>query len=258
MAFENIIVTVKNHIGTIRLNRPTKLNALNSDLLLELMDALQRFEADSNVRVAILTGSDKVFSAGADIKEMGDKSFVDMFGQDGFGREADAFARCRKPIIAAVSGAALGGGCEVAMMCDIIIASETAVFGQPEINIGVMPGLGGTQRLTRAVGKYKSMEMNLTGRRMNAEEAERSGLATRVVPVENLMDEAMSVAAKIAAQPPLAVMAVKEAVNSSEEISLRDGLLLERRLFHSLFATDDRAEGMQAFVEKRKPHYRGR
>lgn len=258
MAFENIILSVKTHIGTIQLNRPTKLNALNRALLEEMIEALQRLESDETVRVIIVTGSEKVFSAGADIKEMGHQSFVDMFGQDGFARESEAFARCRKPIIAAVSGAALGGGCEVAMMCDIIIASETAVFGQPEINIGVMAGLGGTQRLTRAVGKSKSMEMNLTGRRMTADEAERAGLVARVVPASDLMTEAMAIAGKIAAQPPLSVLAIKEAVNRAEEMSLREGLLMERRLFHSLFATEDRAEGMQAFVEKRKPHYRGR
>lgn len=258
MAFENIVFTPTDHIGVIRLDRPNKLNALNEALRAELVDALAMADANENIRCVIITGSDKIFSAGADIGEMDGKGFVDMFGRDGFGRETQAFMQMRKPVIAAVAGPAFGGGCELAMMCDIVIAADNAVFGQPEINIGVMAGLGGTQRLTRAVGKSKSMEMNLTGRRMEAKEAERSGLVSKVVSVEKLMDEAMELAGKIAEQPPLAVMAIKEAVNRAEELSLREGLLFERRVFHALFATEDKSEGMRAFVDKRMPRFRGR
>ena len=258
MAYENIVVEISDHTGVIRMDRPTKLNALNEDLRSELVDALARFDADDNVRCLVLTGSGKVFSAGADISEMSAKGFVEMYASDGFGRESRAFSQLRKPIIAAVAGPAFGGGCELAMMCDIIIAAETAVFGQPEINIGVIAGLGGTQRLTRAVGKSKSMEMHLTGRRMVAAEAESSGLVSRVVPLNRLMNEVMELAGKISEQPPLAVMAVKEAVNCAEEMSLSNGLLFERRLFHSLFSTEDKSEGMAAFVDKRSPRYSGR
>ena len=257
MAFENIVVEVTDHVGVIRLDRPTKLNALNESLRMELVEALAQLDANDDVRCLVLTGSDKVFSAGADIKEMHRKGFVDMFKGDGFGPESRAFEQLRKPIIAAVAGHAYGGGCELAMMCDIVIAAEGAYFGQPEINIGVIAGLGGTQRLTRAVGKSKSMEMHLTGRRMGAVEAERSGLVSRVVPANELMSETMELAGKIAEQSPLAVMAVKEAVNRAEEMSLRDGLLFERRLFHSLFSTEDKGEGMGAFVDRREPRFRG-
>ena len=258
MAFENIHVEVADHVAMIRLDRPTKLNALNELLLSELMEAVGRYDQDDTVRCMVITGSDKVFSAGADITEMAGENFVSMYSKDRFANDARIFASLRKPVIAAVAGAAFGGGCELAMMCDIIIAADNAVFGQPEINIGVMAGLGGTQRLTRAVGKSKSMEMHLTGRRMDAAEAERSGLVSRVVPAGELLDEAMALAGRIAEQPPLAVMAVKEAINRAEESPLSEGLLFERRLFHSLFATADKDEGMQAFAAKRSPKFRGR
>lgn len=257
MAYENIVVDITEHVAVIRLDRPTKLNALNESLRSELVDALTSLDSNDDVRCLVLTGSDKVFSAGADIKEMHEKGFVDMFKGDRFGAEARAFEQLRKVIIGAVAGHALGGGCELAMMCDIIIAADNAIFGQPEINIGVIAGLGGTQRLTRAVGKSKSMEMHLTGRQMNAEEAMQSGLVSRVVPVNELMSETMILAGKIAEQSPLAVMAVKEAVNRAEEVSLQEGLLFERRLFHSLFSTEDKAEGMGAFVDRREPRFRG-
>ena len=258
MAFENVVVEVEDHVGVIRLDRPKKLNALNDALRSELMEALGRYDADDKVSCMIITGSDTVFCAGADINEMEGKNFVSMFAGDGFADDAHSFMRLRKPVIAAVAGPAFGGGCELAMMCDIIIAGDNALFCQPEIHIGVMAGMGGTQRLTRAVGKSKSMEMHLTGRRMTAEEAERAGMVSRVVPVGKLMSEAMEVARKIAEQPPLAVMAVKEAINRAEETSLSEGLLFERRLFHSLFATADKDEGMKAFVAKRIPKFRGR
>lgn len=257
MAFKNIEMEVRDHVGIIRLNRPKKRNALNMELRKELIDALDRHETNDAVRCMIITGSENGFSAGADIREMADMSFADMYSSNGFGVETDAFLKCRKPIIAAVEGLALGGGCELAMMCDIIIAAENAEFGQPEINIGVIAGLGGTQRLTRAVGKSKSMEMHLTGKRMLAGEAKELGLVSAVVPARRLMDEAMDMARKIAENPPLAVMAVKEAVNRAEELSLREGLLFERRLFHSMFSTEDKREGMNAFAEKRNPHFRG-
>lgn len=256
MAFENIVVELEDHVGVIRFDRPNKLNALNDSLRKELIDALAQLDANDEVRCLVLTGSDKVFSAGADIKEMHERDFVDMFKDDRFGPEARAFEQLRKPIIAAVAGHAYGGGCELAMMCDIIIAADNAIFGQPEINIGVIAGLGGTQRLTRAIGKSKSMEMHLTGRSLNAEEADKSGLVSRVVPTDELMKETMEIANKIAEQSPLAIMAVKEAVNQAEEMSLRDGLLFERRLFHSLFSTEDKKEGMEAFIDRREPRFR--
>ena len=239
------------------LNRPEVLNALSFALLGELCDALGAMEGNKDVRVIVLTGNEKAFAAGADITDMAKRSFVDMYCDDCFGPEADAIRRCRKPIIAAVSGYALGGGCELAMMCDFIICSESARFGQPEINLGVIAGIGGTQRLTRFVGKSKSMEMHLTGRFMDAEEAERSGLVSRVVPDQDLMDEVMATAQKIAEKSPIAVMAVKEAVNRSYETTLQEGTLFERRVFHSLFATEDQSEGMEAFSEKRTPQFRG-
>lgn len=258
MAYETLIVDIEDHIALIKLNRPDALNALNSQLLDELVQALQEAEGNDKVRCIILTGSDKAFAAGADISEMSDKSFVDMFCTDHFGSYADRIGGVRKPMIAAVAGYALGGGCELAMICDFIIAADTAKFGQPEINLGVTAGIGGTQRLTRAVGKSKSMDMHLTGRFMNAEEAERSGLVSRVVPAKKLMEEARSTAIKISEKSRLTAMAVKEAVNRSFEMPLREGLLFERRLFHALFATSDQEEGMQAFLEKRDPQFRDR
>lgn len=258
MGYETLIVDVEDHIGLIQLNRPDALNALNQQLLNELGTALDSMCSNDKVRVIVLTGNDKAFAAGADIKEMQEQSFVDMFTSDFFTDQTESILRCRKPIIAAVSGYCLGGGCELAMMCDFILCSETAKFGQPEINLGVVAGIGGTQRLTRFVGKSKSMEMHLTGRFMDADEAERSGLVSRVVPMKSLMKEAMATAAKIAEKSPLTAMVVKEAVNRSYETTLREGVLFERRLFHSLFATEDQAEGMAAFNEKRTPKFRGK
>ncbi|GGX39552.1 enoyl-CoA hydratase [Tateyamaria omphalii] len=258
MAYETIIVEVEDHIAKVTLNRPDALNALNDQLLSELSDALGGCQTNDKVRCIVITGSEKAFAAGADIAMMKDKSYTEVFTEDLFGPETDAIVRVRKPVIAAVSGYALGGGCELAMMCDFIIASDTARFGQPEINLGVMAGIGGTQRLTRAVGKAKAMDMNLTGRFMDAEEAERSGLVSRVVPAKKLMDEAMNAAAKIAEKSMISVMAVKEAVNRSFETPLREGLLFERRVFHSLFATEDQKEGMTAFLEKREAQFRDR
>ncbi|NHQ73209.1 enoyl-CoA hydratase [Roseovarius gahaiensis] len=256
MAYETIIVEIEDHVALIKLNRPDALNALNDQLMTELCKALKEAQTNAKVRCIILTGSEKAFAAGADIKMMSGKGFVDVFTEDLFGSESDAIMGIRKPIIGAVSGYALGGGCELAMMCDFIIASDTAKFGQPEINLGVMAGLGGSQRLTRFVGKSKAMDMNLTGRFMDAEEAERSGLVSRVVPVKKLMEEARSAADKIAEKSMITVMAVKESVNRSYETTLREGLLFERRVFHSLFATEDQSEGMAAFVEKREPQFR--
>jgi enoyl-CoA hydratase len=258
MAYETLIVEIEDGIALIRLNRPEALNALNLKLMGELAAALAAADDSDKVRCIVLTGSDKAFAAGADIAEMATKSFVDVFFNDLFGPESEAILRVRKPIIAAVAGYALGGGCELAMMCDFIIAADTAKFGQPEINLGVVAGMGGTQRLTRAVGKAKSMDMHLTGRFMDAAEAERSGLVSRVVPAKALMEEAMKAAGKIAAKSALSVLAVKEAVNRAQETSLREGLLFERRLFHALFATEDQKEGMAAFVEKRQAQFRDR
>ena len=256
MAYETIIVDVEDHVALITLNRPQALNALNDQLLGELADALTACQNNEKVRCIVVTGSEKAFAAGADIKMMAEKSFVDVFAGDLFTPESEQILRVRKPIIAAVSGYALGGGCELAMMCDFIIASDTAKFGQPEINLGVVAGLGGTQRLTRAIGKAKAMDMNLTGRFMDAEEAERSGLVSRVVPAKKLMEETMAAAQKIAEKSMITVMVVKEAVNRSFEMTLREGLLFERRTFHALFATDDQKEGMAAFMEKRTPQFR--
>lgn len=258
MAYQTLIVEIDDYVALIRLNRPDALNALNSQLLGELAEALKAADENDKVRCIVITGSEKAFAAGADIKEMSDKNFVDMFTSDYFGTETDALLRVRKPIIAAVSGYALGGGCELAMMCDFIIASETAKFGQPEINLGVVAGIGGTQRLTRFVGKSKSMDMHLTGRFMDAAEAERSGLVSRVVPVGKLIPEAMEAARKIAAKSALSAMVVKEAVNRAYETTLREGILFERRVFHALFATEDQKEGMNAFLEKRQPQFRDR
>ncbi|TFL18953.1 enoyl-CoA hydratase [Jannaschia formosa] len=256
MGYETLNVDVSNHVCVVKLNRPDALNALNSKLLGELAKALTAAQADQKVRCIVLTGSEKAFAAGADIREMREKDFIDVFMGDLFGPETGAMMRVRKPIIAAVAGFALGGGCELAMMCDFIIAADTAKFGQPEINLGVVAGIGGTQRLTRAVGKAKSMDMHLTGRMMDAQEAERAGLVSRVVPAKKLMDEAMAAAGKIAEKSMVTATAVKEAVNQSQEMGLSQGLLFEKRLFHALFASEDRTEGMSAFVEKREPQFR--
>ena len=256
MAYECILTETEDHVGIVTLNRPKALNALNAQLLSELSDALKAMQADRNVRCIIITGSEKAFAAGADIKEMSSKSFVDVFTQDLFANEIDTVLAVRKPIIAAVSGYALGGGCELAMMCDFIICSDTAKFGQPEINLGVVAGIGGTQRLTRFVGKSKSMEMHLTGRMMDAAEAEHSGLVSRVVPAKDLLADAKATAAKIAEKSMITAMVVKESVNRAYETTLREGLLFERRVFHSLFASEDQSEGMNAFMEKREPQFR--
>ncbi len=257
MAYETLLVSHDGGVTLIQLNRPEALNALNSQLLGELCAALDAAEADDAVACVVLTGSERAFAAGADIKEMSEKTYAQMFKADFFGDAARRIEQFRKPIIAAVAGYALGGGCELAMLCDFIIAAETAKFGQPEINLGVAPGIGGTQRLTRAVGKSKAMDMILTGRMMDAAEAERGGLVSRVVPADKLMDEAKAAAAKIASQSPLAVMMNKELVDAAFETTLAAGVTLERRLFHSLFAFDDQKEGMAAFVEKRKPAFKG-
>jgi enoyl-CoA hydratase len=255
MSYQNIIVETKGRVGVIRLNRPNALNALNSALKAEVTQAIAAFEADANIGCMILTGSEKAFAAGADIKEMADKSYNDVLMGD-FAGNWDAASRARKPIIAAVAGFALGGGCEVAMQCDMIIAAENAKFGQPEIKLGIIPGIGGTQRLTRAVGKAKAMDMVLTGRMMDAAEAERSGLVTRVVPADKLMDEAMKIAETIASMSLPSVLLAKEAVNRSFETTLSEGVRFERRVFHSLFATEDQKEGMTAFIEKRPAKFK--
>ncbi|MDH4986387.1 enoyl-CoA hydratase [Aminobacter anthyllidis] len=257
MAYETIIVETRGKVGLITLNRPKALNALNSQVLAELLAATGAFEADQAIGAIVITGSEKAFAAGADIKEMQAKSYVDAYMEDFFSGW-EAFARNRKPMIAAVAGYALGGGCELAMMCDFIIAADSAKFGQPEITLGVMPGMGGSQRLTRFVGKSKAMDMCLTGRMMDAAEAERSGLVSRVVPAADLMEEAMKAAAKIADFSLPAVMMCKEAVNRSYEVTLAEGLRFERRVFHSMFSLDDQKEGMAAFAEKRTANFRNR
>jgi enoyl-CoA hydratase len=250
MAYRNVIVETQGKVGLIRFNRPQALNALNAEMVGEMAKAIAGFEVDPDIGCIVLTGSEKAFAAGADIKEMAAMSFVDaLYGN--FAADWDAAARARKPVIAAVAGFALGGGCEIAMQCDLIIAAENAKFGQPEIKLGVIPGIGGTQRLTRAIGKAKSMEMTLTGRMMDAAEAERSGLVARVVPLADLMTETMKIASTIASMPLQALMIAKEAVNRAYETTLAEGVLFERRVFHSLFATLDQKEGMTAFVEKR-------
>ncbi len=256
MAYKNIIVETEDHVALVRLNRPEAMNALNLDLLDELGQALAEAQENEKVSCIVITGSEKAFAAGADIKMMAEKSFVDVFAGDLFTQEEQAILRIRKPIIAAVAGYALGGGCELAMMCDFIIAADSAKFGQPEVNLGVMAGMGGTQRLTRLVGRAKSMDMNLTGRFMDADEAERSGLVSRVVPAKKLMDEAMSVAQKISEKSMITVMAIKEAVHRADQMPLSEGILFERRVFHSMFATEDQKEGMAAFTEKREPQFR--
>jgi len=258
MAYENIIVETRGNVGLITLNRPKALNALCVALIDELGRALDTFEADDAIGCMVLTGSEKAFAAGADIKEMKDKTYAQAYGEDFITVGWERLARTRKPVIAAVAGYALGGGCEIAMMCDIVIAADTAKFGQPEITIGTIPGSGGTQRLTRAVGKAKAMEMCLTGRMMDAEEAERSGLVARVVPAADLMAEAMKTADKIAALSRPIVMMAKEAVNRAYETTLAEGIKFERRVFHATFATADQKEGMSAFAEKRPPDWKHR
>ncbi len=258
MAYECIKVDTDGAVGVITLNRPDALNALNTQLANELSAALDGFEADEAIGAMVITGSDRAFAAGADIKEMQDKSFIDVYMEDFITRNWERVTTCRKPVIAAVAGYALGGGCELAMMCDLIIAADNAKFGQPEINLGVLPGAGGTQRLTRFVGKSKAMEMILTARMMDAEEAERAGLVSRVVPKDELVGEAIKVASRIAELSRPAVMMAKEAVNRAYETTLRDGVLFERRIFHASFATEGKTEGMAAFVEKRKPQFSNR
>jgi len=255
MAYETIKSDKEGGVGIITLNRPEALNALNSQLMNELTDALDAFEADDEIGAMIITGSEKAFAAGADIKEMQSKSYMDVFMEDFITANWERAARCRKPVIAAVAGYALGGGCELAMMCDFIIAADNAKFGQPEIKLGVIPGAGGSQRLTRFIGKSKAMDMVLTGRNMDVEEAERAGLVSRIVPLADLMDEAKKVAKTIADLSRPAVMIAKEAVNRSYETTLTEGILFERRVFHSLFATEDQKEGMAAFAEKRKAKF---
>jgi enoyl-CoA hydratase/carnithine racemase len=257
MSFQTLLVETADGVTLIRLNRPEALNALNGQLMKDLCDALDAAEADAAVGCVVLTGSEKAFAAGADIKEMSDKSYADVFKENFFAASARRIEQFRKPLIAAVAGYALGGGCELAMLCDFIIAADTAKFGQPEINLAVAPGMGGTQRLTRLIGKSKAMDMVLTARQMDAAEAERSGLASRVVPADKLIEEALSAAKRIARQSPLAVMMNKEMVNAALETTLATGIAYERRLFHSLFAFEDQKEGMAAFVEKRKPVFKG-
>ena len=257
MTYETIVVETKGKVGIVRLNRPQALNALNARINEELTAAIDAFEADDNIGCVVLTGSEKAFAAGADIKEMSAKSHMDVYRED-FAGNWDRIARMRKPIIAAVSGFALGGGCELAMMCDMIIAADSAKFGQPEIKLGVIPGIGGTQRLTRAVGKAKAMDLNLTGRMMDAAEAERSGLVARVVPAASLMDEAVKAAETIASMSLIAVMTAKEAVNRAFETTLAEGIRFERRTFQALFATHDQKEGMAAFIEKRPAKFENR
>ncbi len=258
MAYETLITEIEGHVATITLNRPDAMNAFNNQLMDELTAALDAFEADEEIGAIIITGSKKAFAAGADIKEMRELSYMDAYYRDFITANWERASKCRKPLIAAVAGYALGGGCELAMMCDFILAGDNAKFGQPEITIGVSPGAGGTQRLTRFVGKSKSMEMCLTGRMMDAEEAERCGLVSRIVPVDDLVTEAKEVAKKIAAMPRATAMMTKEMVNAAYETPLSHGIMFERRLFHSLFATEDQSEGMEAFVEKRTPHFKNK
>jgi len=255
MTYDNILVETRGPVGLITLNRPEALNALNSALVNDLGAALDAFESDDDIRAIVLTGSEKAFAAGADIKEMQSKTYMEAYKQDFITSGWERVAECRKPVIAAVAGFALGGGCEVAMMCDFILAADNARFGQPEIKLGAIPGAGGTQRLTRFVGKSKAMEMCLTGRMMDADEAERSGLVSRIVPLDDLLDEAVKVATDIANMSLPIVMMAKESVNRAYQTTLAEGVLFERRVFHSTFATEDQKEGMAAFVEKRKPDF---
>ena len=254
---ETLLVETHGTVLLIRLNRPAALNAINAQLSKELLGKLAAYDTDANLRCAVITGSDKAFAAGADVKDMVGKTTADMLAENYFA-EFDLISRIRKPVIAAVAGYALGGGCELAMMCDFVIAAENAKFGQPEITLGVSPGMGGSQRLTKLVGKSKAMDMVLTGRMMDAVDAERVGIVSRIVPLAALVEEALAVALKIAEMAPLAVLANKEMVNAAMEMPLTQGILFERRLFHSLFALEDRKEGMTAFIEKRKPVFTGK
>jgi enoyl-CoA hydratase len=256
MSYANILVETRGRVGLITLNRPKAMNALNDALMDELGGALGKFDADENVGCIVITGSDKAFAAGADIGAMKDWSYMDVYKSEYITRNWERIRSVRKPVIAAVAGYALGGGCELSMMCDFIVAAETAKFGQPEIKLGIIPGAGGTQRLPRAVGKAKAMDLVLTGRMMDAAEAERAGLVSRVVPADKLLDEALAAASQICEYSLPAVMAAKESVNRAYESTLNEGILFERRMFHSLFATEDQKEGMAAFVEKRKPKFK--
>jgi len=258
MAYENILVETRGHVGLITFNRPQALNALSVGLVEDLGQALDGFEADESVRAIVVTGSEKAFAAGADIKEMADKTFVDCYVGEFITKGWERITACRKPIIAAVAGYALGGGCEVAMMCDFIIAAESAKFGQPEITLGILPGAGGTQRLTRAVGKAKAMDMVLSGRQMNAAEAERAGLVSRVVSDDDLLEEALKAAERIADMSLPGLMMAKESVNRAFESTLAEGIRFERRMFHATFALEDQKEGMAAFIEKRRPSFKNR
>ncbi len=260
MTYENLLVETRGRVGLVTLNRPKALNALSPELMNELAQALDAFEADDGVGCMVITGNEKAFAAGADIKAMKDQSYMDVYKADFITAEWERVTRCRKPVIAAVAGYALGGGCELAMMCDFIIAADNAKFGQPEINLGIIPGAGGTQRLPRFVGKSKAMEMALLGqaRMMDAAEAERVGLVSRVVPLDKLLEDALATAAKIAELSMPIVMMAKESVNRAFETTLAEGVRFERRLFHSAFATEDQKEGMAAFVEKRKPVFKHR
>jgi enoyl-CoA hydratase len=258
MAYENLLVETRSKAGLVTLNRPKALNALSPDLMRELTEALVAFDADDAIGCVVITGSEKAFAAGADIKAMKDWGYMDVYRSDYITSEWETVTRVRKPVIAAVAGYALGGGCELAMMCDFILAADTAKFGQPEINLGVIPGAGGTQRLPRFVGKAKAMEMILTGRMMDAAEAERCGLVSRIVPADQLVDEAVKTAQKIAEMSLPSLMLAKESVNRAFETTLNEGVRFERRMFHSLFATEDQKEGMAAFAEKRKPAFKNR
>ena len=260
MTYENILVETRGKVGLLTLNRPKAMNALSPDLMRELGEALLQFEADEDIGAMVITGSEKAFAAGADIKAMREWGYMDVYKSDYITAEWETVARCRKPVIAAVAGYALGGGCELAMMCDFILAAETAKFGQPEINLGIIPGAGGTQRLPRFVGKSKAMEMVLLGqaRMMDAQEAERCGLVSRIIPAAGLVDEAVRTAQKIAELSLPIVMMAKESVNRAFETALNEGVRFERRLFHSTFAAEDQKEGMSAFVEKRQPGFKNR
>jgi enoyl-CoA hydratase len=256
--FETILTEiVENHIGVIRLNRPKALNALSEQLMNELSEALNAFEKNDAIRVMILTGSEKAFAAGADIKEMASQNFAEAYKNNFVTRNWEDILKCRKPVIGAVAGFALGGGCELAMMCDFLIAADTAKFGQPEVTLGVIPGAGGTQRLPRLIGRGRAMELCLTGRMIDAAEAEKIGMVVRVVPAAQLMDEVIKTAQKIASMPPLAVMMMKDALNMNDRVHLPEGLAYERRLFHAAFSTHDQKEGMDAFINKRAPVYKG-
>ena len=258
MAYEFIAVEAERGVGVIRLDRPSAMNALCDQLTREMADALIAYEQDETIGCVVLAGSSKAFAAGADVNEISERGYLDMYEQDPFAQSWESVARFRKPIIAAVAGYALGGGCEIALMCDFIIAGENAKFGQPEITLGIMPGAGGTQRLARFAGKAKAMDLCLTGRTMDAPEAERAGLVSRIVPVDDLMDEAMNAAARIASMSRPIAMMTKEAVNAAYETTLAQGIMVERRLFQAMFTTEDQKEGMAAFVEKRSPHFKNR